>query len=66
MKKAELLTESKTMKHCPFCGAEAEIVVLDNGNFGVACMECSCNIGQYHDKQDAAKAWNTRYQQKRK
>ncbi len=59
------------LKPCPFCGGEAEIVVLDRwwGDdlrdfYKVACKNKKCNVIVEtiieYEKKDAIEAWNRR------
>jgi hypothetical protein len=53
---------------CPFCGGEGQIDRPHDYHYSdypsdvwvPSCGECGCDLGEFHTKQDAAVAWNTR------
>ena len=62
---------TNTLKPCPFCGGEAEIVDVCNdcfisGKVGVGCSKCPVIIAEYGEykvfdsEAEAIAAWNTR------
>ena len=61
---------SETLKPCPFCGGEAKLLTLTDGEvkvYGIFCMSNLAGISQqehfmdlYDDKQEAIAAWNRR------
>lgn len=61
---------SEEIKKCPFCGSEAQLDNIDNGNNGwwysVICMKPMCRCGvsstdySYYNEKDAIEAWNRR------
>lgn len=51
------------LKPCPFCGAEATPVNVDEMDFGVECTnedECSAKVYGFHSQKNANAAWNKR------
>ena len=53
------------LKHCPFCGGEAELAfsVNDKGNyklFWVSCTQCRCETHIESAKRKAVARWNRR------
>ena len=65
------------LKPCPFCGARAEVIVLENVGVSVRCtnMNCGCQTVSKHDKlglfdiwpektalEEVIKRWNSRAQ----
>ncbi len=53
------------LKPCPFCGAEAEVIIhpytVQIDVFGVECTRCGCKTEQnYTSKIGAIGAWNRR------
>lgn len=61
------------LKPCPFCGCEAELLEYDdeveirvNHKEGCWISEFNGFYIEIYDEQEAIKAWNTRYVEKRK
>ena len=53
----------KTLRPCPFCGAEAEIVRNGSGSYFVRCTnkQCATKTRLYHENENGARlAWNRR------
>lgn len=53
----------KTLRPCPFCGAEAEIVRNGSGSYFVRCADkqCAAKTRLYHENENGARlAWNRR------
>lgn len=53
----------ETLKPCPFCGAEAEIVRNGSGSYFVRCADkqCAAKTRLYHENENGARlAWNRR------
>jgi len=51
------------IKHCPFCGGQAEVYedeYHDTTLFMVACKECGISTAGYDYEEDAIKDWNRR------
>lgn len=63
-------SKTEKFKPCPFCGSEAQLDNIDNGNNGwwysVVCMKPMCRCGvsstdySYYNEKDAIEAWNRR------
>ncbi len=51
-----------TLKPCPFCGCEAEILGDESdGLYQVACTGCCCELSYFFDTpEEAAEYWNDR------
>ena len=52
-----------TLKPCPFCNGEAQIISMfqyDIYMYACACSECPVFTGYQDTKAKAIKAWNTR------
>lgn len=43
-----------TLKKCPFCGKEANIVVCRDGGIKIACNECGASTEQLYDEKSTA------------
>ena len=53
----------KTLRPCPFCGGEAEIVRNSSGSYFVRCADkqCAAKTRIYHENENGARlAWNRR------
>jgi formate dehydrogenase maturation protein FdhE len=56
------------LQHCPFCGADAEIAVMENRTTGTVkffanCTNEDCVINRhYPSEEEAIKAWNEQEQ----
>ena len=53
----------ETLKPCPFCGAEAEIVRNSSGSYFVRCTnkQCAAKTRLYHENEVGPRlAWNKR------
>lgn len=53
----------ETLRPCPFCGAEAEIVRNGSGSYFVRCTnkQCAAKTRLYHENENGARlAWNKR------
>ena len=53
----------ETLRPCPFCGAEAEIVRNGSGSYFVRCADkqCAAKTRLYHENENGARlAWNRR------
>lgn len=53
----------ETLRPCPFCGAEAEIVRNGSGSYFVRCTnkQCAAKTRLYHENENGARlAWNRR------
>lgn len=54
---------AETLKPCPFCGGEAELVRNSSGNHFVRCTnrQCAAKTRLYHENENGARlAWNRR------
>lgn len=56
---------SQTLRECPFCGAEAEVVeapaIFEHpARFGVCCTVCECSTPWTDSRAEAVAAWNRR------
>lgn len=49
------------LKNCPFCGSGKVELRKEISTFLVECWNCDCNTDWRGTKQEAIKAWNTRY-----
>lgn len=57
------LEDEEELKPCPFCGAEARIVDLDDDQYmyyQVCCTKCKCKMDAHIGKHNAIAAWNRR------
>ena len=53
--------DSPTLKPCPFCGGDGEVVSeLGAGVYAAKCMECDSGTFEWGDPGHAAAAWNRR------
>ena len=58
-------TLNNTLKPCPFCGGEANVIEhrfhgLDS-SYGVRCKECKAETHQFYESEEKAiEAWNRR------
>ena len=53
----------ETLRPCPFCGAEAEIVRNSSGSYFARCTnrQCAAKTRLYHENENGARmAWNRR------
>lgn len=53
----------ETLRPCPFCGAEAELVRNSGGNYFARCTnrQCAAKTRLYHENENGAiAAWNRR------
>ena len=69
LKRGRVLTMTDKLKHCPFCGGEAELFEIKGvGNdmlaYMVGCTESNCEIRpsvqKEPDKEGTIKLWNRR------
>ena len=51
-----------SLKPCPFCGSEEFVITEEFGGRRVNCRLCFASARLGIDKEDAADAWNTRFQ----
>ena len=51
-----------SLKHCPFCGGEAESIRQSFDAFFVICHSCYTTGKTYATETEAVAAWNTRAQ----
>ena len=55
-------TMDKQLKHCPFCGFDGELEVIENGSFySVECPECFATGGKSSYRYIAIAAWENRH-----
>ena len=45
---------------CPFCGSDAELVEIDEGQFCVRCTQCNASGDYYGTELGARASWNDR------
>lgn len=45
---------------CPFCGSEAQVVIIAPTGVYVRCKECGAFVATFNTKADAIAAWNRR------
>ena len=53
----------ETLRPCPFCGAEAELVRNSGGSYFARCTnrQCAAKTRLYHENENGARmAWNRR------
>ena len=54
---------AEALKPCPFCGADAELVLNSSGSYFVRCAnrQCAAKTRLYHENENGARAsWNKR------
>lgn len=54
---------AETLKPCPFCGGEAELVRNSSGSYFVRCTDrqCAAKTRLFHENENGARAsWNRR------
>lgn len=49
------------LKHCPFCKADAKLIVAANGISNVKCMNGCVKTKNFSNPEEAIKHWNTRF-----
>jgi len=52
------------LKACPFCGGKCEIIMGLGCYFGI-CKQCAAKANDRRTRADAAKLWNTRYNEEK-
>ena len=54
--------EPPVLKPCPFCGRGLMFIErsADNSRCYIVCVHCGSSTGNYPNKEEAIKAWNTR------
>lgn len=52
----------KRLRKCPFCGSEAELLIVPGKKtkWVVRCTKCYTNNGTFSSDHDAVEAWNRR------
>ena len=60
---------SEVLRYCPFCGHDASVYRMRNGNYFCGCSSasdtCICGAGVIRDtKEHAVTAWNRRVNNK--
>ena len=53
------------LKNCPFCGSD-QIDIEADESFTVYCLNCNARIDVYRTENYAIKAWNKRFNMKKK
>ena len=48
------------LNFCPFCGADAELIEVDVGQFVVRCTQCNSSGDYYGTELGARSAWDDR------
>lgn len=52
------------LETCPFCGGNAEMILMLLGDgkvaYAVMCSDCRAETAFYTDEENAAEAWNRR------
>lgn len=49
------------LKPCPFCGGEAQILIIKEQKFhSVRCIKCRTLTDIYETEEEAIEAWNRR------
>lgn len=49
------------LKPCPFCGSKLQKLILTPSASCISCICCGAHFNT-HNKDEAIKAWNTRYE----
>ncbi len=52
---------TEELKHCPFCGGEAEVRPYTQTSIFVQCKECMAATTAFESEAQAITAWNKRY-----
>ena len=55
------------LKPCPFCGGEAELLIVPGKQtkWVIRCRKCFANNGAFVSDHDAVEAWNRRAKEKK-
>lgn len=52
---------TQNLKHCPFCGGEAQIIRCNSGKYQCFCRNCGCAQTMFFDSpEEVPEEWNAR------